>query len=75
MAQTNSKLLVETAKLRVQRSQRYLDRQREAVAALEQAGQDATIAKRLLKISERAFATHTAEERLIYGAMPARLLD
>jgi hypothetical protein len=69
MAQTNPKLLVEIAKLRVQRAQRYLDRQREAVAALERAGQDATTATRLLKISERAFATHTAErERLVYGA-------
>ena len=61
MARTNLKLLVETAKLRVQRAQRHLDRQREAVAALERAGQDATTAKRLLKISERALATHAAD--------------
>ena len=73
MTRTNLKLLVETAKLRVERAQRHLDRQREAVAALERAGQDATTATRLLKISERAFATHTADrEQLIYGAMPDR---
>ena len=70
MAQTNPKLLVEIAKLRVQRVQRYLDRQREAVAALERAGQDATTSKRLLKISERALATHAADwDRLTNGAV------
>ena len=70
MAPTNPKFLVETAKLRVQRAQRHLDRQREAVAALERAGQDTTTAKRLLKISERAFATHVADRvRLTNGAV------
>ena len=73
MTQTNLQLLVETAKLRVQRAQRHLDRQREAVAALERAGQDATTAKRLLKISERAFATHVADRvRLTNGPMADR---
>jgi hypothetical protein len=73
MAQTNPKLLVEIAKLRVQRAQRYLDRQREAVAALERAGQDPTTAKRLLKISERALATHAADrDRLTNGAVADR---
>jgi hypothetical protein len=73
MAQTNPKLLVEIAKLRVQRAQRYLDRQREAVAALERAGQDATTAKRLLRISERALATHAADQdRLTNGAVARR---
>jgi hypothetical protein len=73
MAQTNPKLLVEIAKLRVQRAQRHLDRQREAVAALEGAGQDATTLKRLLKISERALATHAADrDRLTNGAVADR---
>jgi hypothetical protein len=73
MARTNLKLLVETAMLRVQRAQRDLDRQREAVAALERADQDATTAKRSLKISEQAFATHAADrDRLTNGAMADR---
>ena len=73
MARTNPKLLVETAKLRVQRAQRHLDRQREAIAVLERAGQDATTAKRLLKISERALATHAADrDRLTNGAVADR---
>jgi hypothetical protein len=73
MARTNLKLLVEIAKLRVERAQRHLDRQHEAVAALERANQDATIAKRLLKISERALATHAADRgRLTNGAVADR---
>ena len=70
MARTNLKLLVEIAKLRVERAQRHLDRQHEAVAALERANQDATIAKRLLKISEQALASHAADrERLTDGSI------
>jgi hypothetical protein len=73
MVLTNPKLLVETAKLRVLRAQHHLDRQREAVAALERAGQDATTSKRLLKISERALATHAADrDRLTNGAVADR---
>jgi hypothetical protein len=71
MSQTNLKLLVETAELRVERAQRHLDRQREAVAALERAGQDATTATRLLKISEQALATHAADrDQLTNGGRP-----
>ena len=73
MVHTNPTLLVETAKLRVLRAQHHLDRQREAVAALERAGQDATTAERLLKISERALATHAADrDRLTNGAVADR---
>ena len=73
MARTNLKLFVETAKLRVERAQRHLDHQREAVAALERAGQDATTATRLLKISEQALATHAADrDRLTNGAVADR---
>ena len=45
--------------MRVQRGQRRLDRQREAVAALERADRDATMAKRVLKILEKAL--HVAD--------------
>ena len=44
---------LEDAELRVQRAQRHLGRQREAVATLEQAGQDAAKAKRYLENSRR----------------------
>ena len=65
MVRANLKHLVEDAEMRVQRSQRRLDHQREAVAALERAGQDATMAKRVLKILEKALAVHSADrERL-----------
>jgi hypothetical protein len=61
MAQANLKHLVEDAELRVQRSLRYLDRQREAVSSLEQTNRDATTAKRLLAISKKAFEIHLAD--------------
>jgi hypothetical protein len=62
----NLKHLVEDAELRVQRAQRRLDRQREAVAALERADQDATKAKRYLRILEKALAIHVADrDRMI----------
>ena len=60
------KYLLEDSKLLVQRGQRNADRQREAVAALERAEQDATTAKRLLKIMEMANEIHVADrDRLI----------
>jgi hypothetical protein len=55
------KHLLEDSKLLVQRGQRNADRQREAVAALERAEQDATTAKRLLKIMEMANEIHVAD--------------
>jgi ferredoxin-fold anticodon binding domain-containing protein len=61
MAQANLKYLVEDAELRVQRTRRYLDHQREAVSSLERGGRDATIALRLLTISEKAFEIHVAD--------------
>ena len=51
---------LEDAELRVQRAQRHLGRQREAVAALERVGQDAAKAKRYLGILEKALAIHVA---------------
>ena len=61
MAQANLKHLVEDADLRVQRAQRCLDRQREVVASLERAGRDASTAKRLLTISEKALEIYVAD--------------
>jgi predicted RNase H-like nuclease (RuvC/YqgF family) len=61
MARANLKHLVEDAEMRVQRGQRRLDRQRESVAALERADRDAKMAKRVLKILEKALAVHVAD--------------
>ena len=61
MAQRNLKHLVEDANFRVQRALRCLDRQREAVSALEQTNRDVTTAKRLLAISKNAFEIHVAD--------------
>jgi hypothetical protein len=73
MTQTNLKLLVEIAQLRVRRARNHLDRQCEDVARLERAGQDATTSKRLLKISEQALATLADDrDRLTKGAMDNR---
>jgi hypothetical protein len=66
MARANLKHLLEDAKLRVQRGQRNIDRQREVVSALERGDQDATISKALLKIFEKANEIHVADrDRLI----------
>ena len=61
MARANLKHLLEDAETRVQRGQSRLNRQREAVAALERADRDATLAKRALKILEKALAVHVAD--------------
>jgi hypothetical protein len=42
-------------------SQGCIEQMREAVAALERAGRDATTAKRLLTISEKAFELYVAD--------------
>ena len=61
MVRANLKHLLEDAEMRVQRGQRRLDRQREAVATLERADRDATMAMRVLKILEKALAVHVAD--------------
>ena len=61
MARANLKTLLEDAEMRVQRGQSRLNRQRVAVAALERADRDATLAKRALKILEKALAVHVAD--------------
>ena len=52
---------LEDAELRVERAQRRLDRQRDAVAALERADREAAKAKRYLGILEKALAIHVAD--------------
>jgi hypothetical protein len=52
---------LEDAELRVQRAQRRVARQREAIGALERIDQDATKAKRFLRILEKALAIHVAD--------------
>ena len=52
---------LEDAELRVERGQNRLDRQRQAVDALEQADRDAAKAKRYLRIFEKALAIHVAD--------------
>jgi hypothetical protein len=52
---------LEDAELRVQRAQHRLDRQREAVAALERADRDTAKAKRYLRILEKALAIQVAD--------------
>jgi hypothetical protein len=66
MARANLKHLLEDAEMRVQRGQRNIDHQCEVISALERDGQDATIAKALLKIFEKANEIHVADrDRLI----------
>jgi hypothetical protein len=52
---------LEDAELRLQRAQRRFDIQRESVAALERAGQDAAGAKGVLELLEKALAFHIAD--------------
>ena len=57
---------LEEAESRIQRGQRNVDIQREAVSELERDNQDATIAKALLRMFEKALAVHVADrERLL----------
>ena len=70
VAPANLKHLVEDAELRVQRGQRNIDRQHEIVSALERADQDATIAKALLKIFEKALAIHVADRDRLTKRLP-----
>jgi len=52
---------IEEAESRVQRGQRNVDHQRKTVSDLERDKQDATIAKALLRMFEKALAVHVAE--------------
>ena len=52
---------LEDVELRAQRGQNRLDRQHEAVAALERADRGVAKAKRYLRILEKALAIHVAD--------------
>jgi hypothetical protein len=52
---------LEEAESRIQRGQRNVDHQRKTVSDLEQDKQDATIAKALLRMFEKALAVHVAD--------------
>jgi hypothetical protein len=52
---------IEDAESRIQRGQRNVDHQRKAILDLERDDLDATIAKALLGIFEKALAVHVAE--------------
>ena len=61
------------AESRIQRGQRNIDIQREAVAELERASQDATIAKALLALFEKALAVYVADRDQLLKELPDRL--
>ena len=52
---------VEEAESRIQRGQRNVDHQRKGVSDLERDNDDATIAKRLLAMLEKALVIHIAD--------------
>ena len=52
---------IEEAENRIQRGQRNIDIQREAVSELERDNQDATIAKALLTLFDKALAVYVAD--------------
>jgi hypothetical protein len=66
---------LEEAESRVERGQRNVDRQREAVADLERDDQDATIAKVLLKIFEKANEIHVADRDRLIKELAASRID
>ena len=60
------------AESRIQRGQRNIDIQREAVAELERASQDATITKALLALFEKALAVYVADRDQLLKELPDR---
>jgi hypothetical protein len=63
---------IEEAESRIQRGQRNIDIQREAVSELERARQDATIAKALLTLFEKALAVYVADRDQLLKELPDR---
>jgi hypothetical protein len=61
---------LEEAESRIQRGQRNIDIQREAVSELERDNQDATIAKALLTLFEKSLAIYIAERDQLLKEMP-----
>ena len=63
---------IEEAESRIQRGQRNIDIQREAVSELERASQDAIIAKALLTLFEKALAVYVADRDQLLKELPDR---
>jgi hypothetical protein len=63
---------IEEAESRVQRGQRNVDHQRKTVSDLERDKQDATIAKALLRMFEKALAVHVAERHQLIKELEGR---
>ena len=63
---------IEEAESRIQRGQRNIDIQREAVSELERDNQDATIAKALLALFEKALAVYVADRNQLLKELPDR---
>jgi hypothetical protein len=61
MKQTLLKRHLDEAESRIQRGRRNVDHQRKAVSDLERDSQDATIARALLGLFEKALAVHVAD--------------
>jgi hypothetical protein len=62
---------LEEAESRIQRGQRNIDIQREAVSELERDNQDATIAKALLTLFEKALAVYLADRDQLHRELKA----
>jgi hypothetical protein len=63
---------IEEAESRVHRGQRNVDHQRKIVSDLERENQDATIAKALLRMFEKALAVHVAERHQLLKELADR---
>ena len=63
---------IEEAESRIQRGQRNVDHQRKTVSNLERDNQDATIAKALLTLFEKALAVYLADRDQLLKELPDR---
>ena len=63
---------IEEAESRVQRGQRNVDHQRKTVSDLERENQDATIAKALLRMFEKALTVHVAARHQLIKELEGR---
>jgi len=63
---------IEEAQSRIQRGHRNVDHQRKTVSDLERDNQDATIAKALLRMFEKALAVHAADRNQLLKELEDR---
>jgi len=63
---------IEEAQSRIQRGQRNVDHQPKTVSDLERENQDATIAKALLRMFEKALTVHVAERHQLIKELEGR---